>query len=45
MTMWFNHNFGGAAITVEYGAHPSRDRMRNRAPSQLLRALYARRVS
>jgi predicted deacylase len=44
MTMWFNHNFAGAAITVEYGEHPSRDRMVNRAPRQLLRALYARQV-
>jgi murein peptide amidase A len=39
MTMWYNHNFAGAAITVEYGAHPSRHRMRVRAPRQLLRAL------
>ena len=45
MTMWFNRHFDGAAITVEYGEHPSRDRMRNQAPRQLLRALYARRIS
>ena len=24
MTMWFNHHFAGAALTVEYGARPSR---------------------
>ena len=45
MTMWFNRHFDGAAITVEYGARPSRERMRRYAPRQLLRALYARRVS
>ena len=39
MTMWYNHNFGGAAVTVEYGAHPSRHRMRVQAPRQLLRSL------
>ena len=22
MTMWFNHHFAGAAVTVEYGAPP-----------------------
>ena len=22
MTGWFNHNFQGFALTVEYGAHP-----------------------
>ncbi|RYP88389.1 DUF2817 domain-containing protein [Nocardioides guangzhouensis] len=44
MTMWFNHNFAGAAITVEYGASPTRYRMRKAAPRQLLKALYAYRV-
>ena len=44
MTMWFNHNFPGAAITVEYGEHPSAYRMQTAAPRQLLRALYARRT-
>ena len=43
MTMWFNHNFAGAAVTVEYGEHPTRTRMEQRAPNQLLRALYATR--
>jgi hypothetical protein len=41
MTMWFNHHFAGAAITVEYGANPSRTRLEERAPRQLLRALFA----
>jgi murein peptide amidase A len=39
MTMWYNHHFGGAAVTVEYGAHPGRHRMRVVAPRQLLKAL------
>jgi hypothetical protein len=38
-TMWFNHHFAGKAVTVEYGAHPSRHRMRVRAPRQLVRVL------
>ena len=45
MTMWFNRNFAGSAVTVEYGVSPTRYRMRTQAPRQLLRALYARRVS
>jgi protein MpaA len=28
MTMWFNHRFRGFALTVEYGASPSRARLR-----------------
>lgn len=44
MTGWYNSRFAGAALTVEYGARPSRHRMRVRAPRQLLRALGARRV-
>lgn len=43
LTMWYNARFPGAAVTVEYGAHPSRHRMRVEAPRQLIRALYARR--
>ncbi|MGD9961049.1 M14 family zinc carboxypeptidase [Nocardioides sp.] len=43
MTGWYNHNFPGAAVTVEYGAHPGRHRMRVTAPRQLLRALGGRR--
>ena len=38
-TMWFNHRFAGKAVTAEYGAHPGRDRMRVRAPRQLVRVL------
>lgn len=44
MTMWFNHRFRGAALTVEYGHRPSAHRMRVQAPRQLLRVLHARRV-
>ena len=43
MTMWFNHRFDGSALTVEYGARPSRHRMSVQAPRQLLDALRARR--
>jgi predicted deacylase len=35
MTMWFNHKFPGFALTVEYGAHPSRARLRA-APNKIL---------
>jgi protein MpaA len=45
MTMWFNHHFAGSALTVEYGARPSRHRMTVQAPRQLLRLLGARRTS
>ena len=38
-TQWFNHRLDGAAVTVEYGAHPTWQRMHVRAPRQLLRAL------
>ncbi len=43
MTMWFNHRFDGSALTVEYGARPSRHRMAVRAPRQLLDVLRAQR--
>jgi predicted deacylase len=36
MTSWYNHRFAGAALTAEYGAHPSRHRMRVTAPRQVL---------
>lgn len=36
MTGWYNANFKGAALTVEYGAKPSRRTMRVRAPRQVL---------
>jgi protein MpaA len=45
MTMWFNHHFRGAALTVEYGSHPSRRRMVVEAPRQVLGVLGAYRTS
>ena len=45
MTMWFNHRFRGAALTVEYGARPARHRMVVQAPRQLLGVLGAHRTS
>jgi predicted deacylase len=45
MTGWYNRNFAGAALTVEYGAHPSRRQMRVSAPRQVLQVFGARRVS
>jgi len=45
MTSWYNHRFKGAALTVEYGSHPSRKRMRTTAPQQVLKVFGARRVS
>jgi len=45
MTMWFNHRFKGTALTVEYGDHPSRRLMRERAPRQVLAIWGAHRVS
>ena len=44
MTGWFNARFEGAALTVEYAAHPSRHRMTIEAPRQLLAVLGARRA-
>ena len=38
-TDWFAHRFAGTAVTVEYGAHPGRHRMRVTAPRRLLRVL------
>ncbi|HEY3529585.1 MAG TPA: M14 family zinc carboxypeptidase [Nocardioides sp.] len=40
MTMWFNHRFPGFALTVEYGAHPSRARLRA-APDKILQIFGA----
>ena len=36
MVGWFNKRFRGTAITAEYGAHPTRHRMRVLAPRQVL---------
>ena len=44
MTGWFNAKFKGAALTVEYAAHPSRRRMTVEAPRQLLGVLGAHRA-
>ena len=44
MTMWFNHRFAGSALTIEYGARPSRHRMTVQAPRQLLGVLGAHRT-
>ena len=41
MTGWFNHNFKGFALTVEYGAHPPRRLMQVTAPRQVLRIFDA----
>lgn len=43
MTSWFNANFAGAAVTVEYGTNPATGLMRRTAPRQLLRLFGARR--
>jgi protein MpaA len=45
LTMWFNHRFRGAGLTVEYGAHPARHRMVVEAPRQVLDVLGAHRTS
>lgn len=44
MTMWFNHRFAGAAVTVEYGPRPGRQLLRVRAPRQVVRVLGGRRA-
>ena len=36
MTGWYNNRFAGAALTAEYGPHPSRHRMQVTAPRQVL---------
>lgn len=43
MTGWFNHTFKGNALTVEYGASPSRKRMTKVAPDQVLSVFGAYR--
>ncbi len=40
MTMWFNHRFKGFALTVEYGAAPSRAKLRA-APAKILKLFGA----
>ena len=41
MTGWFNHNFRGFALTVEYGARPPKRLMQDVAPRQVLRIFGA----
>jgi predicted deacylase len=41
MTGWYNHRHPGFALTVEYGAHPSRRLMTKVAPGQVLRIFGA----
>ena len=36
MTGWFNNNFRGTALTVEYGASPSSRHLRRTVPKQVL---------
>ena len=43
MTGWYNHRYRGFALTVEYGAHPSRKRMRTTASRQVLSVFGASR--
>ncbi len=39
-TQWFMHKYPGArAVTVEYGAHPTRHRMRVAAPQRMIHVL------
>jgi hypothetical protein len=40
MTMWFNHTFPGFALTIEYGAHPAKTKLRA-APDKILRLFGA----
>ena len=42
MTMWFNHRFKGFALTVEYGAAPSKAKLRA-APEKILELFGASR--
>jgi predicted deacylase len=41
MTGWYNHRLPGFALTVEYGARPSRHLMTKVAPGQVLRVFGA----
>ncbi|HTW15763.1 MAG TPA: M14 family zinc carboxypeptidase [Nocardioides sp.] len=41
MTGWYNDRFRGDALTVEYGARPSRRSMRKVAPERVLRVFRA----
>ena len=43
MTEWYNANFRGVAVTVEYGRGLSRKQAARTGPAGLLRAVGARR--
>ncbi|MBO0811356.1 MAG: hypothetical protein J2P23_04835 [Microlunatus sp.] len=43
LTMWFDRNFAGEAITVEYGLNPSRHYLRHQAVTRLLSVFGADR--
>jgi protein MpaA len=43
MTMWFNRNFDGKALTVEYGSHPKRKYLRGTAARRVLNIFDAHR--
>ena len=43
MTMWFNKHFRGQAVTVEFGASPSRSELRGPVARRLLRLFHAHR--
>jgi protein MpaA len=43
MTSWYNHGFDGAALTVEYGASPSKKTMGTVAPRRVLKVFGAKR--
>lgn len=44
MTSWYDHQFEGADLTVEYGSSPSRKMMRKTASQRVLKVFGARRV-
>lgn len=44
MTSWYNHGFKGAALTVEYGASPSRKFLRRTVAPKVLKVFGARRT-
>jgi murein peptide amidase A len=43
MTMWFNKQFAGQAVTVEFGSSPSRRELRGPVVRRLLRLFHAHR--
>jgi len=45
MSNWYNHRFRGVALTVEYGAHPTRRLMTRIAPPRVLSIFQARYAS